>query len=232
MQHTTMEMAGKSDSRSSSPSSFILFALLMTSFCGASSARGAVIAAWDFNEVQSGVRQIEAVVGSGSLSLSAFDDGWDLYLGTMANALDGWAAGDALGIRGQALNQTGMEMQLGVSFESAGVFSYAARRSGTGFTAVSLQAFDGVDWIGIGSESVSEKWYVGRFDLPSWLAHVESPLLRLEIDGARSPQGTIRFDNIVIESTVVPGPCTMWACLLGHGFVLGGRRRTSLAGRC
>ena len=224
-------MVGESDVVST-PSLFsFLFALLMMSSFGSSSVRAGLVAAWDFNEVEPGVRQIEAVAGSGILSLLEIEDGWNLYQGTMVNALDGWTAGDALGIRGQAMNGTGMTFTLDTGLESGGVFTYAARRSGTGFTTVSLQGFDGVDWIGIGSQAVGEKWSIGGFALPSWLTDFGAPFLRLEIDGARSAQGTIRFDNMIIEAAVVPGPSAMWVCLLGHGFMPGRRRATSLAGR-
>ena len=231
MQHTSTKVARKPDVVSAPSSGSLVLALLVMMSFGSSSVRAGLIAAWNFNGVESGVRKIEAVAGSGSLSLLEMDDGWDLYQGTMTNAMDGWVAGDALGIRGQAMNGTGMEFVLGAGLDSGGVFSYAARRSGTGFTTVSLKAFDGAGWVGIGSEPVGEKWFRGGFDLPPWLADFGSPLLRLEIDGARSAQGTIRFDNMIIEATVVPGPSAMWVGLLGHGFLPGRRRGTSLAGR-
>ena len=195
-------------------------------------ADGGLVAGWNLNEVRAGVEDLSADFGKGNLSLAGLDGNWTLYSGTMANAIDGWLPGEALGLRGSALNGSELRFNLDSALAHDAVFSFATMRSSTGFSQLRLDVFDGSGWNAYWTGVVGEAWDVASIALEPSRFDRFDPRFRLVIDGAVSPQGTIRFDNFRVDTFVVPGPASV-ALLLAAPLVVGGRRRgvNSLAGR-
>ncbi|MCH2160551.1 MAG: hypothetical protein MK085_01620 [Phycisphaerales bacterium] len=195
-------------------------------------AEGGLVAGWNLNQVRDHDLLLEADSGKGILSLAELSGSWALYSGTDLNGIEGWNPGEALGLRGSSLNGAGLVFEFDPMNVPVAWFSFATKRSGTGFSQLRLEVFDGSRWTPFWNGEVTEKWSVASIPIASSILNEMTPRIRLEIDGAMSPQGTIRFDNIRLDAYVVPGPATLGVLALAP---LGSRRRHrwnfSLAGR-
>ena len=195
-------------------------------------ADGGLVAGWNLNELRMDAVDVPADSGKGNLSLAGVKGDWTLFSGTKANAIDGWLPGEALGLRGLALNGSELQFHFDAVLPHDAVFSFATMRSSTGFSQLRLDVFDGSDWNPYWTGQVGEAWDVASIALePSKFSRF-APRFRLVIDDAVTPQGTIRFDNFRVDTFTVPGPASV-ALLLAAPMAGVSRRRgvCSLAGR-
>jgi hypothetical protein len=127
-----------------------------------------------------------------------------------------------------ATNGSFIEFSFDATQLSEVVLSFAARRSPTGFSSVSIDAYDGSTPLG---NIASDQSWTGSFRLYSFttalLDGVSDARIRLTFDGGAldSAAGNNRFDNILIEAVVIPLPGAAGMALAGIGLCALRRRR-------
>lgn len=194
----------------------------------AGSAGAEVVGYWDCNGIDPDVdTSATASVGSGIMDFASFGTGATSFAGTDLNALEGFVAGESLGLTGSSHNGAFAQFDISTVGKADLTFSFAARRSATGFGESHLDAWIGGQWTTIGSFNASTTaWTVISFDLASFDAIENGTAsLRLVFDGASSGSGTIRFDNVLLDAgTSIPAPGAL-ALLVGAAGAIGRRRR-------
>jgi hypothetical protein len=176
----------------------------------ACSARAELVANWNFNGLSGVVPTVlGADHGAGSMSLMDFSGGLSALAGTDLHAWSGDVAGMGLVVTGSG--QNGRAWVLDVRTEGLVdlVFGVAARRSGSGFALTSVQVWDGATWRTAGSiDASTTQWQVHTVDLSAFnfLEQAASARVRVVVNGATSGSGNIRFDNLRLSATPVPGP--------------------------
>ena len=198
-----------------------------TAAAATSESRAELVAAWSFNDVKP-VQSLAADLGVGMLDLYGVGGEADLFSGTMLNALDGWAAGDALGLRGNVaegglLVTSSIGRMLDADHAKVTV-SFAARRSSTGFTQFRIESWTGAGWDLVDTIDVGTDWASSSISLvrPAWSPDLEFRLTPLE---AIAGTGTFRLDNLRIEATPVPAPGAVGIASIALGAGRRGRRR-------
>jgi hypothetical protein len=194
-------------------------------------AQAELVAAWNFNAVEP-IGTLDANAGKGWIDLGDIGGTADLFSGTLDNAIDGWDAGDALGLRGTAEGGwltlfAGIDPSFGEQAREV-VVSFATRRSATGFAQLRLDAWGGGGWTEVATAEVGADWSVSTatFMLSNWATDVE---LRLVPVGATAGSGTFRLDNVVVDVSTVPAPGAL--AVMGAAVACaGGRRRDRLVG--
>lgn len=149
--------------------------------------------------------------------------------GSTVNAQFGELAGGSLAVQGGTNNGNNGSF-ITVDFDAglldATTFSFAGRRTGTGFNSVSIEAFDGAVSLGTVASGVdlttSSTLALYSFDL-SVLDGVSDASIVITLNGATSTTGNVRLDNFVIDGTVVPAPGAF--ALMGLGGLVATRRR-------
>lgn len=172
-------------------------------------------------------------VGGGDL-LSTNENGvyeWiESFAGTSVNALDGFDAGESITFQGGTeMGNNGSWIQLNLT--SSGyqdlVLSFAARGTGTGFSANQVSySFDGLDFTDFGDSfdpRDGSNWNIFTFDFGGLLDDQEDLFIRITLDGATGPTGNNRFDNLQISGALIPAPGAI--ALLGIAGLVGTRRR-------
>jgi len=211
-----------------------LGACFMTGLCSiAGTVRGETIVGWHFNERDPGAVEIKADMGVGDLDMSSFAGEWEPFQGTSLNAMDGWIAGDALGVRGWKWNDSSMLLGFESHFRDELSLSMAARRSSTGFTTLRIESLVSTGWVELGTETIARDWRVVEVAIPVEFLQEDAPLLRLTVLGATTSQGTMRIDNLRIDGVVVPGPggaCALVPAARMHRRRSRRRCRTTTAG--
>ncbi|MBC01965.1 MAG: hypothetical protein CMJ34_01495 [Phycisphaerae bacterium] len=191
--------------------------------------RADLIAAWGFNDLDSAPVWMPADHGEGWIDLGSLHASSHLYAGTELNAPFGWGAGEAMGLQGPGVESGSWLLGIesgpgGLDMHESVLVSFAARRSETGFDQVMVESWSGGSWTMIDVHSIDTEWglHVGS---PVSIDPVSGLLLRLTMKGSESGLGTIRFDNLRIDTVPVPSPGG--AALLGVGGLGGfaGRRR-------
>ncbi|MBL9150731.1 MAG: hypothetical protein JNM94_18745 [Phycisphaerae bacterium] len=193
----------------------------------ASGAGADVVAYWHCNGIDPDVSTtVGANTGTGTMNFASFGDGATMFAGTTVNAPDGMIAGDSLGLTGSSHNNAFVQFDVATAGKGDLSFSFAARRSSTGFVNSRLDAWVNGAWATVGSFNASTvAWETVTFNLAS-LDSLENGTasLRLVFDGATSGSGTIRFDNVTLNSAIaVPAPGAL--ALLGCAGLVGRRRR-------
>ena len=187
--------------------------------CTLQIASADLICGWHFNSIDEDATRITADHGTGLLDLSALQASVTTYGGTGVNAFDDDPAGTALGIRGLKANAQWIEL----SFSSEGPveLAFAFRATSSGFDDNQIQLMVDDDWISIasfGGPNADGAWHEQMVVLPEQ----EGPMrVRLSVDGAESPSGTIRFDNLRVSAVSAPG--ALLAC--GTGCIVLRQRR-------
>ena len=190
-----------------------------------------LLAGWNFNQVESGSDWISADSGEGWMDLGDLAVSSDLYEGTDLNALPGWTPGRSLGFQGAEVADGAVLLGASLGGMSPGGalegrLSFATRRSSTGFDEITIERWSGADWMKVEVLDVQSRWtmeeVVFTFD-----GIAGDLLLRLDFAGATSGAGTIRIDNLRLETAVAPAPGGL--ALLGSAAAFlgcGGRDRT------
>ena len=169
---------------------------------------------------------VAASMGTGTLDFTSFGTGASIFGGTDMNAQAGVVAGDSIGLSGAAHNGAFAQVDISTLGMTDLMLTFAARRSATGFSNDSVQAFIGGAWTTVASfNPLTTAWGMISVNLAA-LDSLEngSASLRLVFDGATSGSGTARFDNLTVSGTV-PAPGAL--ALLGIAAAIGGRRRRS-----
>ena len=101
--------------------------------------------------------------------------------------------------------------------------SVATRRSATGFDRIQVERWEAGVWRSLSMLVVDVDWtrHALDFELPSQTVDV---LLRMTFTGASSGVGTVRLDNLVLETIPIPAPGVAGVASIG-GIVCAGRRR-------
>ena len=190
-----------------------------------------LLAGWNFNQLESGSDWISADSGRGWMDLGDLAASSDSYEGTDLNALPGWTPGRSLGFQGAEVADGAVLLGASLGGMSPGGalegrLSFATRRSLTGFDEITIERWSGADWMKVEVLDVQSRWtmedVVFTFD-----GLAGDLLLRLDFAGATSGAGTIRIDNLRLETAVAPAPGGL-ALLGGAAASLGcvGRGRT------
>jgi len=201
-------------------------AALVWGGCGMA-ASADVLAGWHFNGLPTPVASsIEANHGVGSLDLSAFGgSGLAWQAGTDLNVWASDPAGEGLGFTGTGANGKSAVFTVGTVGYSSLVLSMAARATGTGHISSVIEAWNGSQWIGAGSFTLTASvWSTAIFELSS-LGFLDDGVatVRLRLEGASSAQGNLRIDNVRLEGYQVPAPGSLIA--MGAALLTACRRR-------
>jgi hypothetical protein len=156
------------------------------------------------------------------------------FTGTALNAQFGEQPGGSLSLlsgTGNANNGAYIEIAFDASLKEDLVFSFDARRTGTGFNDVTVALFDGMTFlenVATGLNFNSSGFDITRsFDISS-LDGVADARIRIIVDFVfmgtnQSATGNNRYDNFLIEGTKIPTPGS--AALLALGGLVAARRR-------
>lgn len=208
--------------------------LLAIIWCGGPRVGGAaLIASWNFND---GDLLVDA--GSGTLVSNFTLNDQLFFSGTTINGLPGVTAGQALGLRDRANNGRYLQFAIDTSGYQAIEMSFAWQRSATGFQSNQIwYSADGGTFHPFGGAlSPGTSFTAQAADFATLTALNDNPAakFRIQLDGATSGTGNVRFDNVQflgaeLEHASVPEPSTtLLLGLAGGGAALRGywvRRR-------
>jgi hypothetical protein len=184
--------------------------------------------------VQAGTATVNVTGGlTGDTTVSAGGDTvytWiQSFAGSTVNAQFGEPAGGSLAVQGGtdvANNGAIIEVAFnGALYESLN-FSFAGRRTSTGFNNVTIAAFDGANFLGnlaAGLDlTTSSTLSLYSFN-SSILDGIADARVLLILNGATSATGNVRLDNFLVEGTLIPAPGAL--ALVGLGGLVASRRR-------
>lgn len=194
----------------------------------ASRADAALLAAWNLNALDpvSGV-VLPASSGVGTLDCTGLGTGLGLMQGTTLGAQPGELAGNALAVVGNGYNQASFRLELATEGYTDLAFTFATRRSSTGFASNRIDYWSGLGWRTLATfSSNATAWELQSHSLAALDAMGDGYLtLRIVIDGATGGTGSIRFDNFAVTGTAVPAPAGAVALLGAAGLVARRRKR-------
>ena len=216
-----------------------LLLLLPISAITTHSTQASLVAYWNFNELSitsaatpgfSGVpTTIAASQGSGTLDLSSWQGTVDDFAGSTINRLNEDSAEESLSlIAGSANSGNGSSITLQISLvgQANPALSMATQGTATGFNAVQLSwSTDGIQFTDFGASYDPASFFtLQSFDLSSVDALDGAPdvWLRLSFDGASSPTGNNRIDNLKIHA--MPEPSAAILAMLGSLLILRRKR--------
>ena len=175
----------------------------------ACSARADVVASWNFNALAGTVpATVQADAGKGVANFAEFTGGLGSLAGTDVNALTGDVAGQALSVTGSGQNGKSVVFEVDATGLSQLSISLASRRSSSGFSAASIDVWNGNAWQHAATFDASTvQWQQHQFSLSEFtVLNNGMARLRLKVENATSGSGNIRFDNVRVEGVPVPGP--------------------------
>ena len=191
-----------------------------------------VVSYFNFNSLTNNsdvtVSSIPPDAGNGTLSTN-FPAGSDVtsYSGTPINAQGADPGGQALvlfGGTGADAEGTGgsngkyLQLQLNTTGSSGLNFSFATRRTNTGFTNGQLSySLDGTNFTSVGTYNISSVFVAQAFDLStiSALNNRSAVYFRLTLNGATVSSGNNRIDNLKVTALTAPAPSSLLAALAG-----------------
>jgi hypothetical protein len=121
---------------------------------------------------------------------------------------DGGVAGQALSVTGSGQNGKSMVFEVDATGLSQLSISLASRRSSSGFSAATIDVWNGTAWQRATTFDASTvQWQQHQFSLSEFtVLNNGMARLRLKVENATSGSGNIRFDNVRVEGVPVPGP--------------------------
>jgi len=148
------------------------------------------------------------------------------FAGTTINAQFGEGSGGSFAIQGgsdQVNNGEFFELRFDSSLYQDIALSFAARATSTGFNDIDIQAFDGETLLG--DIALDQSWsdFALQAYSTSLLDGVTDARIRFTFDGSTSASGNNRYDNFLIEGTLIPAPGA--AALFGLAGLTAARRR-------
>lgn len=186
------------------------------------------------NGAQAGSATVNVTGGlTGETTVSAGGDTvytWiQSFIGSTVNAQFGAPAGGSLSVQGGTdVGNNGAIIEVafnGALYESLN-FSFAGRRTNTGFNNLTIAAFDGASFLGNIATGLNLTTNTAlnlySFDT-SILDGVADARVFIILDGATNPTGNVRLDNFLVEGTLIPAPGAL--ALVGLGGLVASRRR-------
>jgi len=231
-------------------SKFVIGASLIALAAGASAGTPEIIAYWNqnSNSLPGGGFGFEVgdfpqgadngtQAGSATLTVGGGDalanDGsvytWlQSFSGSGINAQFGDASGGSIAIQGgtdTVNNGAFFEFNFDASSYANIEFSLARQATASGFTTVSIDAFNGDSLLGnIGSINTTGASSFALYSFATNLLDgVSDATIRMTFTGATGATGNNRLDNIVVAGTLVPTPGAV--ALMGLGGLVASRRR-------
>lgn len=191
-------------------------------------APGDLVSGWNFNDLDPATGVAESSEGKGWLDFGRLVDSTEAYEGTLVNAWGDWAAGDSMGLRGAGVEGGSLHAGAVLAPKMDGIsrmvrMSVATRRSATGFDRIQVERWEAGVWRSLSMLVVDVDWtrHALDFELPSQTVDV---LLRMTFTGASSGVGTVRLDNLVLETIPIPAPGVAGVASIG-GIVCARRQR-------
>jgi hypothetical protein len=151
------------------------------------------------------------------------------FAGSTLNAQFGEPAGGSLSPQG-GTNLANNGRWFEVSFDSSSyediILSFAARRTNAGFNDVDVDAYSGSTLLG--SVAADLNFNASGFDVvysfnAALLDGVSDARIRFTLNGATNATGNNRYDNILVQGTLIPTPASV--ALLAFGGLMAARRR-------
>ena len=214
----------------------VLVSAIAGSVLVASFAQAAVLKHFGFDN-----SSLSANVGGGSLTAvgtTSFFGGTSLGQpgsGSPPSAPTGQSGSNAIAVVGPAGGS--LTFSVNTTNYTNIIFSFASQRTGTGGTNATAQfSLDGVNFSNLGiftpgssspgfaAASITPSDYFFSFNAAG-AANKSSVFFRISIPGASSASGNQRYDNLVVEGTVIPAPASL--ALAGLGGLIAARRRRS-----
>lgn len=157
---------------------------------------------------------------------SGTNDNWGSFGGTSANMPGGSFAGGSLSVTGSGNNNRSFSIVADLSGWQNISVSWAQRGTSTGYSTREVEvSTDGVNFTSIYAEAgvLGSSWIVETAAAGNLLDGASMAIIRFTLNGASSTNGNNRFDNIVLEGTVIPAPASL--ALAGLGGLVAARRR-------
>lgn len=151
------------------------------------------------------------------------------FSGSTGNAQFGEGSGGAIAIQngtGGVNNGAWMELRFDATDWKDVILSFDARRTGSGFDDVDIQAFDGATLLGdIAADFTASSSFATESFSTTLLDDVADARIRFTFNGGSttSTTGNNRFDNLFIQATAIPAPGA--AVLAGVAGLAATRRR-------
>lgn len=214
-------------------------AALVGVFLNGWSARGDLIAYWDFNDSNLIVDQ-----GAGILSTSFLPSDVGFLAGTTKNARPGVVAGQALRLEDQVNNSSGrLDFKVNTTGYKGLFLSLSSQKTSTGFNSnqLSYSPNGGANFTNFGLPfNPPTAFDVSTFDLSGISALDNNPnaMLRITFAGATTASGNNRIDNVqfTAASVATPEPGTGVLAGMAGALALAGRLwkrgRKVLGARC
>ncbi len=155
-------------------------------------------------------------------------NGVQSFTGSSINAQFGEPSGGSLSLQG-GTDTINNGRYFEVSFDSSLfeniVLSFAARRTGTGFNDVDIDAYSGSTLLGSVASNLNfnASTFEGFSFSTALLDGVTDARFRFTLNGATSASGNNRYDNIFIQGDLIPAPGAV--AVLGLGGLVAARRR-------
>lgn len=194
----------------------------------AAPCHGELVAYWDFNGFDpASDTSLAADTGSGTIDLTQWQGGVANFAGTTTNVLGDSAAGSSLILQGGAEtagNGTFIEIETPLIGLQDPVITFATRGTNTGFDlGIWSWSTDGISYanlegVNTASRATSFSLATADFSGVSGLTDASSAFFRYTLDGATSPSGNNRIDNLQINASAsaVPEPaCIAMLTLIG-----------------
>ena len=147
---------------------------------------------------------------SGDNFASSTSDNWGSYSGTGLNRPEGSYGGGSLTVSGSANNGAHFDIRADLSEWSNIDISWANRGTSTGFDSrtVSVSTDGGASFTEIYASSgdLTSSWALETADAGILLDEAPDAIIRFGFDGATTPEGNNRFDNIQLTGTVKGTP--------------------------
>ena len=187
-------------------------AVLSSTLLCVGNAQADIVAYWSLNTLNPlASPTIAADLGKGSIDASGLGLDAQVYQGTTMNAESGFIAGTSLGLSSMSANGSWIDVAIDTSGYIDLSISFAARRSSTGFSSVTLQYWRGDVWNNVEMFTPNAlNWQTRSIDLMEFDSMENGvALLRFTFDAATGSTGSARVDNMTVHGSVVPAPAAL-----------------------